>query len=1006
MKILEQATFSKGVSMKKQCFILLLISISFGSARAQWPELTPDVRDTIQEHKAEMFRYRQIQLTETMQTLNQEQYDVLYYDIDLLIDPDQRTVSGKVGLRARVAKGFMDRMEVDLHDNMTVNLITVFGDTASFTHQNDLVDIELGNMYSREDIVEAEIEYSGTPSGGGEDYFRFTYHDGKPMIWSLSEPFGSRNWWPCKDQPSDKADSVDIRVTVPKGMIVASNGSLREVTDNGDTETYWWHESYPIVTYLVSIAIYEYYTYSDYYKYSPTDSMEIQFYVFPDHLYNLQTNYAKTKNMLEIFSNLFGEYPFINEKYGHAEFTWSGGMEHQTCTSLGGWGESLIAHELAHQWWGNMITCRDFHHIWLNEGFATYSEALYKEQESGQSAYFSDINGNKFFGGGTIYVPDVLDVSRIFHGGLSYNKGSWVLHMLRHVVGDATFFDILQAYYDSQFQHGTAVTEDFQAVCEAVSGMELGWYFQEWIYGEYYPQYTYCWSSVDRGGNYEVTLTIDQTQTNTGVFTMPIDVTFSAIGNEETCVAFNDQQSQTFEFNLNFEPSSVQLDKDGWILKSVNERSIRLRSPDGGERWGIGETKTITWSSSQTSGTVGIEYSTNAGSNWQFVIASTPDDRSYVWTVPNTPSTTCLVRIYDTNFTICRDQSDDTFTICDPPHVDFSSGQIQIEDYTCSVQFTDLSTGPVTEWSWDFGDGKTSNEQNPSHTFNCGNTYTVSLTASGSCGSYVETKNDYISCECPCQIELTSPNGDEIWCAGEAEDITWATGETGESLKVELSTDNGLNWMSISDDTPDDGSHSWITPDVSSTSCLIRLYIISDPECSDTCDNPFQICHCGAIEITTENMTTGTYGCPYSDTVDAAGGCLPHSWSIFSGRLPEGLILDSSSGTISGSPNEVGDFDFTVLVSDVFGTNGQRNFSIQVGDYDNAKGDANGDCSVNILDVMSVINIILELETPTEEARWRADCNGPTGLCDGDGEIDIIDALKIITLILGLDECP
>ena len=245
-------------------------------------------------------------------------------------------------------------------------------------------------------------------------------------------------------------------------------------------------------------------------------------------------------------------------------------MEHQTCTSLGGWSEALIAHELAHQWWGDMITCRDFHHIWLNEGFATYSEALYWEQVDGKVRYFEDMRHNEYFGSGTIYVPDLSDVWRIFHGGLSYRKGSCVLHMLRHVVGDSTFFDILHAYYDSQFQHGTAVTEDFQAICEAVSGMELDWFFQEWIYGEYYPIYAYHWSSTKQGGDYDVTLKIEQLQTDTtGLFTMPIDVTFLTYDDEKTFVVFDSLQIQTFELTLNFYPLFVILDEEGWILKKT-----------------------------------------------------------------------------------------------------------------------------------------------------------------------------------------------------------------------------------------------------------------------------------------------------------------------------------------------------------------------------------------------------------------------------------------------------
>lgn len=915
--------FSKGKTVKRICYSLLLTVILVGSAMAQWPVLSPDVLDTVQERKAEMFRYRRIQLAETMQTPNQEQYDVLYYDIDLAIEPPLEIVTGSVQMRATVVDGPIDHVEVDLLDNMIVSQVTVTGVSASFTHQNDLIDINLDRSYADSEIVDLTIEYSGNPEASGFGSFGFDSHAGKPMIWSLSEPFGARNWWPCKDQPSDKADSVDIRVTVPEDMIVASNGILRQVTDNGDTETYWWHEGYPIVTYLVSVAIYEYTVYSDYYTHSPTDSMEIQFYVFPDHLDNVQTTYAKTKQMLGIFSDLFGPYPFIEEKYGHAEFVWGGGMEHQTCTSLGGWSEALIAHEAAHQWWGDMITCHDFHHIWLNEGFATYSEALYWEQIDGIAAYFNDINNNKYFGSGTIYVPDLSSVGRIFHGGLSYNKASWVLHMLRHVVGDSTFFDILRAYYESQYQHGTAVTEDFQAICEAVSGMELGWFFQEWIYGEYYPVYAYCWLSVEQSGSYEVSLTIEQVQTNTGVFTMPIDVTFSAQGDEETVVVFNDLRTQTFEFDLDFSPTVVLLDRSGWILKTVIERAIELASPNGGEIWSVGETKTITWTSENTSGTVKIEYSTNGGSDWQTVASSTPDDGSYPWTIPNTPSTDCLVKICDTEHTGCCDRSNSTFTI---------------------------------------------------HRL--------------------------------CDITIASPDGGENWCGGEQYDITWTSEGTSGNVKIEYSTDGGAEWQAVTESILDDGTHPWTIPSTLSTDCFVRICDAVDSECCGTSDSSFQICKCGTLEITTERFGDGTEGCPYSESVDVTGGCLPYTWWLASGQLPGGLDLEGSSGTISGEPNEVGTFLFTVTVSDDLGDSDEKDYSIQIVEYVNAKGDLNADCTADILDALLAVDIILELIEPTEDQIWRADCNGPIGNCDGDGAVDVLDVVKIVNLILGLDGCP
>jgi hypothetical protein len=500
-------------------------------------------------------------------TPNQGRYDATYYELDLDFDPTIDIVSGTVEVQARVTGTAIDSLDLHFKDNMTVSSVTAGESPSTFNHAPHILTIYLDRTYVTGEIVTVSATYSGDPSGSA---FGFDSHDGKPMIWSLSEPFGARNWWPCKDLPSDKADSVDVKFTVPEGMIAASNGTLVSATTEGGKTTYWWHESYPITTYLVSIAAYEYFTYSDYYVYAPDDSMEIQFYVYPDHVGYVEENYAKTKDMIAAYATMFGEYPFIEEKYGHAEFQWGGGMEHQTISSLGHWGETLIAHELAHMWWGDMITCNNFHHIWLNEGFATYSEALWNDWAYGWDAYMQDMELAKYFGPGTVYCPDLSDFSRIFHSGLSYNKGSWVLHMLRHVVGDDAFFDILQAYYaHPDYRYGTATTEEFRSVCESVSGMDLDDFFHQWIYEEYYPVYCHDWSWSENGELYDVELTIEQLQDNT-VFKMPIDITITDVADvETTLVVWDSLAVQSFTLTVNGRPKAVELDKDDWILKSV-----------------------------------------------------------------------------------------------------------------------------------------------------------------------------------------------------------------------------------------------------------------------------------------------------------------------------------------------------------------------------------------------------------------------------------------------------
>jgi len=513
---------------------------------------------------------------------NQWEFDVIYYGLDLKIDVPTEIIYGAVTMLAKSKVASLNTVSLDLYDNMTVDSIKMGIINLSYTHSTDLINITLNRTYTLDENFLLTVYYHGHPVEGGFQAFDFSYHGSPsvPIISSLSEPYFARTWWPCKDHPSDKADSADIIVTIPSNLIVASNGLLREVIDNGNgTKTYKWHESYPITTYLISVAITNYQIFSHYYHYSPTDSMEVRYFVYPEYYSQAVANYGITVGAIEFYAQTFGEYPFITEKYGMAHFPWGGGMEHQTCTSiLYSWYDSyVIVHELSHQWWGDYITCGSWHHIWLNEGFATYCEALYFEYIYGKSYYHTYMGYLDYAGGGTIYVQDTTDVWEIF-SGLVYDKGGWVLHMLRHVVGDSDFFEILRTYYaDPRFANKSALTEDFQEVCETVSGMDLDWFFQEWIYGTYRPNYRVSWMYENLGGTYRVYLHLDQVQTTPPqIFTMPIDVTITTSQGSTTFVVFNNQRNQDFQFDLSSQPTALALDKDKWILKYSSTVSYGL----------------------------------------------------------------------------------------------------------------------------------------------------------------------------------------------------------------------------------------------------------------------------------------------------------------------------------------------------------------------------------------------------------------------------------------------
>jgi len=558
---------------RKYFYILFLFS--FNLLKSQIPEIDMSFHDDLMKMKSE--KYRLIQLSEKHKTANQNNYDATYYSLNLTPDPSTAVLNGIVEVVGEVIAANLDHVELNFWDGMTITDIYISGvpgNQLNYSKANDILDIQLDREYVQGEQFRVMISYYGRT--GDSDYYSFNFdtYNGEPMIWSMSSVSRARGWWPCKDVVSDKPDSMDIRVTVPNDLIVVSNGVLRETQTAGNQTTYWYHEKYPIATYLVSVCAHPYEVHYDDYVYNNgSDTMRVEFY-------NFQGNYSPysrinllVNDMLACFSELFGEYPFADEKYAQVDFLWGGGMEHQTCTSYGSWSEGLFAHEIAHQWWGDMITCDSFHHIWLNEGFASYSEALWFEYAYPPfSASEYQTMYQMYLGPGTVYVEDP-ETEDIFDSGLSYVKGSWILHMLRHVVGDEDFINILKTYYASAHQYGNATTEEFQAICEQVSGMDLGTFFHQWIYEENYPVYSYSWDWEQNGLNYDITLEIRQEQTNT-IFQMPIDIAVTTSTGETTFVVQDTLAVQTFQFSVPSQPVTLELDKNNWILKRIDEEFI------------------------------------------------------------------------------------------------------------------------------------------------------------------------------------------------------------------------------------------------------------------------------------------------------------------------------------------------------------------------------------------------------------------------------------------------
>jgi len=514
----------------------------------------------------------------------QNDFDVTYYGLNLRIDPAAQQISGYVDMRARSRVNDLATVQLDLYSALVVD--SVRGDANTFTRQGNQLLLHLRQVVPLNTDLQTRVYYHGRPQGGGFGGFVFGSQAGQPLVWTLSEPYYARSWWPCKDVLGDKADSADVVVTVPATLTAVSNGVLRLKKDNGDgTATYHWHERYPIITYLISLAITNYATFSQWFRYSPTDSMEVRYYVYPSNLQQARNGVSDMVDMIQFFHETFAPYPFLSEKYGIAQFGWGGGMEHQTITSQGVFSSSYNVHELAHQWWGDMTTCATWSDIWLNEGFASYCEALYYEHAVSRDYYHQYMSFMDVEYAGSVYRKDTTSVNSIFNS-IVYDKGAWVLHMLRHVVGDSNFFAILRRYAgDHRFQYGNTSTAGFQSVCEEVYGGDLSWFFTPWIYGTGRPFYRYSWRALQSSGRPQLLLQIEQAQViQNQLFAMPIDIAITMPGADTTITVFVAQALQNFVLDLPQAPLAVALDKDNWIQKYVEETPAGIDEPGASPR--------------------------------------------------------------------------------------------------------------------------------------------------------------------------------------------------------------------------------------------------------------------------------------------------------------------------------------------------------------------------------------------------------------------------------------
>src|SRR5690554_3671896 len=521
--------------------------------------------------------------------MNTGNYDLKYARLELNVNPTQAYISGKVTSHFE-AKENMSSIVFELVDNMTVSEVKQRGAPLLFTqNSNDEVVITLPQVQQQGAFDSLTINYSGNPVTSGFGSFEVSTHNGNPILWTLSEPFGAKAWWPCKQDLIDKIELLDVYLTTPRynpsneEYIAVSNGLEINQTVNGNNKTTHFRHQYPIPAYLVAIAVTNYSVYSHTVP-NNGNPFEIVNYVYPENLVSAQASTPITVDIMNLFTNLFEEYPFANEKYGHAQFGWGGGMEHTTVSFMGSFGRNLIAHELAHQWFGDKVTCGSWKDIWLNEGFATYLSGLVVE----------NLDGNNFFvnwkqslnnsitsqSGGAVYLSDTdtLNVSRIFSSRLSYNKGAMVTHMLRKKVGDVNFFQGMQNYLsDANLFYDYAKTEDYKAVMEATSGQDLTEFFNDWIYNQGYPSYAIEWNQPNAS---QIRISISQTQSHSSVsyFEAPVPIRVLGTSGEVLDLVLNNTTNNemflravTFPVdNILFDPEADLISRNNTVSLSVN----------------------------------------------------------------------------------------------------------------------------------------------------------------------------------------------------------------------------------------------------------------------------------------------------------------------------------------------------------------------------------------------------------------------------------------------------
>lgn len=557
------------------------------------PLLTPAQRNTIYE-RADEWKQRSAFVNQSVKTTDwQQNYDITFAYIDVEVHDTSNDIRGNVLYHANGMGDPMKNMKFQLVPELAIDSVLINAVNASFTRTGELVDVELPDTIHASQPFTWQVFYHGKPLNPVE--FRGLFHiydeiHQMNVTYTLSEPFHLKEWLPCKEFLTDKIDSVWTFVTTDTSCMAGSNGLLEQIVPLGNGHhRFEWKTRYPMAYYLISLNVADYTEYNLYaHPAGLSDSILVQNFVYdsPTALPAIQSDLNKVPSQIEMYSELYGMYPFHQEKYGHCQVRLSGAMEHQTMTTAGTFWDWVLAHELAHQWFGDYVTCATWQDIWINEGWATYSEYVFYE-ETGDVSRMDNWKTQTFFHAkqqalGSVYIPfaEASDEDRIFSWDLSYKKGGAITYMMRYLIGnDLLFYEGIRQFI-SQYANSNATGDQFRMVMESITQMNLQPYFDEWYYGQGYPIFDVNWENDNASPNtVTINLAVTGSSPVTNFLSLPIPLQLNLNDGSDTLVYIQPTAS-TGEYTVNTGQAfcqSVSFDPENNIVDSV--RSISQTVP-------------------------------------------------------------------------------------------------------------------------------------------------------------------------------------------------------------------------------------------------------------------------------------------------------------------------------------------------------------------------------------------------------------------------------------------